>query len=131
MRSRGIHINTRLCNTSGFTLIELLVVMGILSSLVAIALPKYATYRSHAFDTRAELDLRSVAMAEEAYFLEKESYLACSNESCLALPGIQRLSAGVTVTVKLSEGGFIATASHPRGSGKSFTWDSSLGGMTQ
>jgi hypothetical protein len=70
-------------------------------------------------------------MAEEAYFLEKESYLACSNESCFALPGIQRLSAGVTVGVRLTDGGFIATASHPRGSGKTFTWDSNLGGMTQ
>ena len=131
MQSHRISRKNRRKTTRGFTLIELLVVMGILSSLVAIALPKYASYRSHAFDTRAELDLRSVAMAEEAYFLEKESYLTCSNESCFALPGIQRLSAGVTVSVKLTDGGFIATASHPRGSGKSFTWDSSLGGMTQ
>lgn len=122
---------TRDHSSRGFTLIELLVVMGILSSLVAIALPKYATYRAHAFDTRAELDLRSIAMAEEAYFLEKESYLACSNDACISLPGIQRLSAGVTITVKTTDGGFVATSSHPRGSGKTFTWDSSLGGMTQ
>jgi general secretion pathway protein G len=62
----------------GFTLIELLVVMGIVSSLVAVALPRYASYRAHAFDTRAEIDLRSIAMAEEAYFLERESYPASS-----------------------------------------------------
>ena len=131
MQSRNNTEQSHRDQARGFTLIELLVVMGILSSLVAIALPKYATYRSHAFDARAELDLRSVAMAEEAYFLEKESYLACANESCLTLPGIQRLSAGVLVNVKITEGGFQATASHPRGSGKSFTWDSNLGGMTQ
>jgi prepilin-type N-terminal cleavage/methylation domain-containing protein len=116
---------------SGFTLIELLVVMGILSSLVAIALPKYASYRAHGFDTRAELDLRSVAMAEEAYFLQQESYLACANDTCLSLPGIQRLSAGVLLTVRTTDAGFVATASHPRGSGKTFTWDSSLGGMKE
>lgn len=131
MQSRNNTEQSHRGQARGFTLIELLVVMGILSSLVAIALPKYATYRSHAFDTRAELDLRSVAMAEEAYFLEKESYLACTNESCLALPGIQRLSAGVIINVKITEAGFEATASHPRGSGKSFTWDSSLGGIKQ
>lgn len=57
----------------GFTLIELLVVMGIVSALIAVALPRYSDYRANAFDARAELDLRSVAMAEEAYFLENEN----------------------------------------------------------
>jgi prepilin-type N-terminal cleavage/methylation domain-containing protein len=113
----------------GFTLIELLVVMGIVSSLVAVALPRYASYRAHAFDTRAEIDLRSIAMAEEAYFLERESYLACSDSSCLQLPGIQRLSAGVTMAVTTTDNSFKAIASHPRGSGRKFTWDSTQGGL--
>ena len=113
----------------GFTLIELLVVMSIISALVAVAVPSYESYKAQAFDTRAELDLRSVAMAEEAYFLQKESYLSCSNVSCTELPGIKRISAGVVLNVQTSEGGFIATASHPRGTGRVFTWDSRQGGM--
>lgn len=116
-------------NCSGFTLIELLVVMGIISSLIAVALPRYASYRASAFDSRAEIDLRSVAMAEEAYFLENDAYLPCSGESCALLPGIKKLSAGVELTVAVRPTGFTGTASHAKGTGKTFTWDSDLGGL--
>lgn len=115
----------------GFTMIELLVVMGILSALIAVALPKYSSYRAHAFDSRAEMDLRSVALAEEAHFLETEAYLSCSGQSCSALPGIQKLSEGVQLTITASETGFIGKSLHPRGSGKTFTWDSSQGGLVR
>jgi len=114
----------------GFTLIELLVVMGIISTLIAVALPRYASYRANAFDSRAEMDLRSVAMAEEAYFLENSAYLACSGDTCTALPGIKRLSDGVALAVTTGATGFIGTASHPKGSGKTFTWDSDQGGFS-
>lgn len=113
----------------GFSMIELLVVMGIMSALLAIALPRYSSYRSNAFDSRAEIDLRSVAMAEEAYFLEKDSYLACSGASCSQLPGIKKLSAGVVLAITTTETGFRGTASHPKGSGRVFTWDSDQGGL--
>jgi prepilin-type N-terminal cleavage/methylation domain-containing protein len=113
----------------GFTLIELLAVMGIISTLIAVALPRYASYRANAFDSRAEMDLRSVAIAEEAYFIENDRYLACANEACATLPGIKRLSAGVTLAVTTTDTGFRGTASHPKGSGKVFTWDSDQGGM--
>jgi prepilin-type N-terminal cleavage/methylation domain-containing protein len=113
----------------GFTLIELLVVMSIVGALVAVAIPSYESYRANAFDTRAQIDLRSVAMAEEAYYLQKESYLPCSGGSCTELPGIKRLSAGVVLQVQLTDKGFVVTASHPRGTGKVFTWDSDQGGV--
>ena len=115
----------------GFTLIELLVVMGIISALVAIALPRYAAYRANAFDARAEVDLRSVAMAEEAYFLTKEQYLSCAGVSCTQLPGIQKLSDGVQLSIQASDSGFLGTSSHPKGSGKVFTWDSGGGGLQE
>jgi prepilin-type N-terminal cleavage/methylation domain-containing protein len=113
----------------GFSMIELLVVMGIMSALIAIALPRYGSYRSSAFDSRAEIDLRSVAMAEEAYFLENDKYLTCSGASCSQLPGIKKLSPGVVLAVTTSETGFRGTASHPKGSGRVFTWDSDQGGL--
>ena len=115
---------------NGFTLIELLVVMGILSALIAVALPRYSAYRANAFDARAEMDLRSVAMAEEAYFLDNEVYLSCSGTACTQLPGIQKISTGVVLTVTAAQTSFKATSSHPRGSGKVFTWDSAQGGLT-
>jgi prepilin-type N-terminal cleavage/methylation domain-containing protein len=114
---------------NGFSMIELLVVMGIMSALIAIALPRYGSYRASAFDSRAEIDLRSVAMAEEAYFLENDKYLACSGASCSQLPGIKKLSAGVELAITTSETGFKGTASHPKGSGRVFAWDSDQGGL--
>ncbi|MEY4668010.1 MAG: hypothetical protein RL518_709 [Pseudomonadota bacterium] len=116
-------------STGGFTLIELLVVMGIISALIAVALPRYSDYRARSFDSRAEVDLRSVAMAEEAYFLENEEYLSCDNQTCAQLPGIQKLSSGVVLSITASKTGFTGTSTHPKGSGKTFTWDSSAGGM--
>ncbi len=116
-------------NVNGFTLLELLIVMSIVSTLAAVAIPRYADYKATAFDTRAELDLRSVAIAEEAYFLQHEEYLACSDEGCSQLPGIRRLSAGVKLEVRSVSDGFVATSSHPRGTGRVFTWDSNQGGL--
>ncbi len=113
----------------GFSLIELLVVMGIMSTLIAIALPRYSSYRASAYDSRAETDLRSVAMAEEAYFLENDKYLACADDGCSSLPGIKKLSGGVTLSVTTTDTGFRGTSSHPKGSGKVFTWDSEQGGF--
>ncbi len=117
--------------SGGFTLIELLVVMGIVSALIAVALPRYAAYRANAFDTRAEIDLRSVAMAEEAYFLAHERYLSCSASTCAQLPGIQKLSEGVSLSIQASDTNFRGTASHPKGSGRVFSWDSALGGLVE
>lgn len=119
-----------LSSEQGFSLIELLVVMGIMSTLIAIALPRYARYRASAFDSRAELDLRSVAMAEEAYFLENDKYLACADATCATLPGIKKLSPGVTLSVTTTETGFKGSASHPKGTGTTFTWDSDQGGFS-
>jgi hypothetical protein len=68
-------------------------------------------------------------MAEEAYFLDNDKYLACSGESCTSLPGIRKLSQGVELAITISETSFQGTASHPKGSGKIFTWDSDQGGF--
>lgn len=114
---------------TGFTLLELLIVLAIAGILTAIAVPQYSAYRQRAFDFRVLNDLRNVAIAEEAYFLESERYLSCSDQECEALPGIVRLSAGVTLSITAAEESFTGLASHPRGTGKEFRWDSSNGGL--
>lgn len=115
----------------GFTLIELLVVVAIAGILSAIAIPEYAAYRERAFDTRARYDLYHVATAEEGYFLDTERYLSCAGTECLALPGIRGLSPGVVLTITATNDGFVGTATHPRGSGKIFRYDSRAGGFVE
>lgn len=116
-------------NHSGFTLLELLVTLGIISVLSAIAIPRYNDYRKKAYDMRAQVDLRNVALAEEAFYLDNEAYLDCQDSACHALPGVARLSVGTTLEIVSTATGFTGTSTHPKGSSKVFQWDTSLGGL--
>jgi type IV pilus assembly protein PilA len=114
-------------NSKGFTLIELLVVVAIIGILAAIAIPQYAAYRQRGYDARAMSDLRNLATAEEAYFVGSTTgYTKLETD----MPDFHK-SQGVVITI--SEGDathFVATASHPLGTpSKTFTWDSSKGGL--
>lgn len=117
--------------SSGFTLLELLVTLTIISILVANSIPLYKDYRARAYDFRALNDLRMVALAQEAHFLENESYYSCSSSSCADLPGISKLSRGVDITIEGNDDSFRGTASHPLGTGKKFVWDSKRGGLQE
>lgn len=115
----------------GFTLIELLVTMAIIGILSAIVVPEFKSYRAKAYDARAQADARSVALSQEAYYLDNEEYLSCEQNECRALPGINRLSDGVTLSVEAEEDGFVISSEHEKGSGKRFIWDSSEGGFVE
>ena len=82
----------------GFTLIELLVVVAIIGILAAVAIPQFAEYRSRAFDARAESDLRNVMTAQEAYYVDAETYTANS----ASLIGFST-SPGITLTIQSAD----------------------------
>lgn len=118
----------------GFTLIELLVVVAIIGILAAIAIPQFAEYRQRGFDSRAKSDLRNVATAEEAYFADTETYLSCSFTNggpgtCGTLPGVEKMSAGVDLSMTAATNSFTGTATHTRGSGVTYSWNSANGGL--
>ncbi len=117
------------CN--GFTLLELLVSMAIVSILTAVAVPQYQQYRARSFDMRALSDLRNVAIAEEAYFMESETYLACKDSECVNLPGVVSLSRGTTLEISVRDAAFSGQAQNTQGSGRVFRWDSDLGGILE
>jgi type IV pilus assembly protein PilA len=60
----------------GFTLVELMIVVAIIGILAAIAIPQFAAYRTRAFNTAAQSDLRNVRTSLEAYFVDNQRYPA-------------------------------------------------------
>ena len=58
----------------GFTLIELLIVVAIIAILAAIAVPNFLEAQTRAKVSRSKADIRSIAIAIEAYRLDNNKY---------------------------------------------------------
>jgi len=102
----------RLRAEGGFTLIELLVVIAIIGILAAIAIPQFATYRRRGYGSQVKSDIRNVATAEEAYFVNANTYLSQTAIST-QLPGYNK-TADVTVNAAAGETAFELTAVHSK-----------------
>jgi len=63
----------------GFTLIELLIVVAIIAILAMIAVPNFLEAQVRAKVSRAKTDMRTIAVAEEAYRVDWNSYTHQNN----------------------------------------------------
>ena len=117
-------------NEKGFTLIELLVVIAIIGILAAIAIPQFAEYKTRAFNSRAQSDLRNGLTAEEAYFVDNEEYADCADAACgTTLPGFI-LSEDVQIDFNAQGSAneeFSGQSCHDRGD-RNYSWQSSGSG---
>src|SRR5437762_13262976 len=83
MSSKGSKMKQK--KSKGFTLIELLVVVAIIGILRSEERRVGKSYRARGFNARVEEDARNAATAEEAYFVDTDSYL--TSGACTGLPG--------------------------------------------
>ena len=67
-----MRVSRRSCK--GFTLIELLIVVAIIAILALIAVPNFLEAQTRAKVSRTRNDLRALAVAEEAYCVDWNSY---------------------------------------------------------
>jgi len=59
---------------TGFTLIELLIVVAIIAILAAIAVPNFLEAQTRAKISRVKADFRTIATANEAYYVDNNAY---------------------------------------------------------
>jgi prepilin-type N-terminal cleavage/methylation domain-containing protein len=94
---------------SGFTLIELLIVVVVIGILAMIAIPRFADTKGKAYAASIKSDLRNLAISEDAYLFDHESYTG--NLSSLT----SQTSPGVVITItNATASGWSATATHPQ-----------------
>jgi prepilin-type N-terminal cleavage/methylation domain-containing protein len=117
-----------LVGNAGFTLIELLIVMGIIGVLAYAALVNFRGQKDLAFERELTATLRYFASAEEAYFIDRNVYLTCSDATCSSLPGIGSIDPDIAITMTNHGNYFEGVATH-RNVTLSCNWNSKAGGL--
>ncbi|VAX21417.1 hypothetical protein MNBD_NITROSPINAE01-39 [hydrothermal vent metagenome] len=114
----------------GFTLVELLIVVAIIGVLAAIAVPAFSSYRAKAFCSAIQADLANIAIGQESYYYENETYLPTTQVGQTSNIPTFTWSPGVTLTASAGNiTSWSVTADHPNCLTGPYTWNSALGGM--
>lgn len=102
----------------GFTLLESLTVFAVIGTLAAVAISQMGNQRANAFSARAHSLMRDVVTAQEAYFIDRDTYaddLSDLNTVTLAQGVVLEITAA-------SDTGWRARSYHPAGS-KTYCFD--------
>jgi prepilin-type N-terminal cleavage/methylation domain-containing protein len=106
------HMLNKKNGEKGFTLIELLVVIIIIGILAAIALPSFLNQAAKARQSEAKTYTGSVIKAQEAYYLEKQSYAPTFTDLGKEQATIKTQTDNYTYTISGSARGLTGTAAN-------------------
>jgi type IV pilus assembly protein PilA len=112
----------------GFTLIELMIVIAIIGILAAIAIPQFSAYRTRSYNSAAEADIRNAATAQEAYYVDNQTYKANPTTLIGSTYGFFTTQ-NVTVTGGAGASQYTMTAVHSSGN-KTYTLAGPGGSVT-
>jgi prepilin-type N-terminal cleavage/methylation domain-containing protein len=105
---------SRLHKKEGFTLIELMIVIAIIGILAAIAIPQFSAYRTRSYNSSAQADVRNLATAQEAYYVDFSTY--ATGVSALSGSSYGYMQSGnVTVSVNGNQTNYTITGYHTSG----------------
>lgn len=93
----------------GFTLIELLVVVAIIGILAAIAIPQFAKYRTRAYNSAAQSDLRSIQTSIEGFYADTQEYpTVTQTDQKVTLTGTSVTDDNLTLSLNVGVTDFVA-----------------------
>ena len=110
---------SKLNKKEGFTLIELMIVIAIIGILAAIAIPQFSAYRQRSYNSAAQSDLRNLATAQEAYYVDESTYRSAVEGLRGTTYGFQQ-SGNVVISGAADATSFTITAYHTSGN-KTYT----------
>jgi type IV pilus assembly protein PilA len=113
----------------GFTLIELMIVIAIIGILAAIAIPQFSAYRTRSYNSSAESDLRNAATAQEAYYVDHQTYVADPQTNLVGATYGLYTSANVVLDGGAAAQQYTMTSYHTSGN-KTFTLTGPGGSVT-
>jgi len=104
----------------GFTLIELMIVIAIIGILAAIAIPQFSAYRTRSYNSSAESDLRNAATAQEAYYVDHQTYVSSPQTNLIGSTYGLYTSQNVNLAGDAADQQYTMTSFHSSGN-KTFT----------
>jgi type IV pilus assembly protein PilA len=113
----------------GFTLIELMIVIAIIGILAAIAIPQFSAYRTRSYNSSAESDLRNAATAQEAYYVDHQTYVDNPQTNLVGSTYGLYTSANVNLDGDATDQQYNMTSFHSSGN-KTFTLTGPGGSVT-
>jgi len=96
----------------GFTLLEIMTVIVVIGILSAMSVVRAGTARSRAYRASMQEDLRTMAVAQESYYSEHQTYASSLSDLDM------QLSSGVTAKIKATSVGWTAQTKHPLAEGR-------------